>query len=601
MNTQSKPSPRIKQKALPTWRIVFHAIRFTPWLWTIDLISVAIFRVCLQIVPGLLLRSFFNLITGETQAGLNIYSIIALFVASEAGRQVGRIGFVIADVPLFALNTTWLRRNLLQHILNRPGASVLPDSPGEAVSRFRGDVNEIPLFAIWINDSIVGLLMVLFSVGTMLSIDASMTLIALVPFILVGVVASVTAKAIEKYQKASRMASGVVTGFIGEAFGAVQAVKVATAESPVSQQFEMLSDKRRFFSLRAKLFYAILDSLYNNAASLGTGVILILAGEKMHQGAFTIGDFSLFISYLGNISNLTTFFGMLIARYKQLGVSVNRMQDLMEGAPPDALVTANPVYIKQEPPPIQQPQKKPDDILHTLVIHDLYYHYPGSLNGIENISLQIKRGTLTIITGRIGSGKTTLLRTLMGLLPMDSGTICWNGTLVQRPDAFFVPPRCAYTAQVPTLFSQTLRDNILMGLDRDQDAVMQAVYQAVLEMDLAEFESGLNTQVGPKGVKLSGGQVQRVSAARMFVRDAELLVFDDLSSALDVETEQLLWKRFFEKQDAITCLAVSHRHLTLKQADQIIVLKDGYIEAQGKLDNLLADCIEFQHLWSGEV
>ena len=287
MNEKTRIGSQGKNRRLPTWRIVLHAVRFTPWLWLIDFLSAVIFRVCWQIVPGLLLRSFFNLITGETAAGLNIYSIIALFIAIEAGRQIGRIGFAVVDPPLFVMNATRLRRNLLQHILNRPSASTLPDSPGEAVSRFREDVEEIPLFVLWFNDSVIGLCMVLFAVWTMLRINASITLIALGPFILVGLAASIAAKQIDKYQKASRAASGVVTGFIGEAFGAVQAVKVAAAESSVSLQFEMLSDKRRFASLQASLFYAMLNSLYANAASLGTGVILILAGELMHQGTFT--------------------------------------------------------------------------------------------------------------------------------------------------------------------------------------------------------------------------------------------------------------------------------------------------------------------------
>ena len=150
----------------------------------------------------------------------------------------------------------------------------------------------------------------------------------------------------------------------------------------------------------------------------------------------------------------------------------------------------------------------------------------------------MQRGDFVVVTGRVGSGKSTLVRMLSGLLNPDSGEICWNGQPVHDPAAFFRPPRSAYTAQVPRLFSEPLRDNILLGLPEDQVDLPGAIDASVLEPDVAELEKGLDTLVGPRGVRLSGGQVQRAAAARMFVRDPELLVFDDLSSALDVETEQ---------------------------------------------------------------
>ena len=139
-----------------------------------------------------------------------------------------------------------------------------------------------------------------------------------------------------------------------------------------------------------------------------------------------------------------------------------------------------------------------------------------------------------------------------------------------------------------------------MGLPEDRVDLIKAMQLGVMERDVEELENGLDTVVGPRGVKLSGGQVQRTAAARMFVRDPELLVFDDLSSALDVETEQKLWERFFEVQ-GLTCLVVSHRRPVLRRADHIIVLKDGTVEAEGKLDDLLERCEEMQRLWRGDV
>ena len=148
---------------------------------------------------------------------------------------------------------------------------------------------------------------------------------------------------------------------------------------------------------------------------------------------------------------------------------------------------------------------------------------------------------------------------------------------------------------MPRLFSETLRDNVLFGYPAD-DRLPRAMDLAAMGPDLAAMEKGLDTLVGTRGVKLSGGQLQRAGAARMFARGTNLLIFDDLSAALDVATERQLWENLLRVQN-VTCLVVSHRRPALRRATQVLLMGNGEIAAQGRLEELLKTNAEMSRLW----
>lgn len=439
------------------------------------------------------------------------------------------------------------------------------------------------------------------------------------PLVAIAVAIQYAETRIKRYRSFSRQATQQVSGLIGEMFAAVQAIQVAGAEITTLNHLSHLNDRRRQYMVQDRVFTAVIGSSLENLVSLGTGLILLVAAQsRLGSGdrLLNVDDFALFVYYLAFVTDFLSFLGGFLALTKQTEVAFERMGMLIKPSraveeesdtdPAERIIEYAPLYLPNlrgqvtKLPPIVQPNR--DTSLQELNAIRLTYRYPESDRGIAGINLTLQRGSLTVITGQVGSGKTTLLQVLLGLLPMQSGEIYWNGSLIKHPDRFFVPPRSAYTPQVPQLFSNTLRENLLLGLQSSQEELTEAIAQAVLERDVAAMPAGLNTSIGSKGMRLSGGQLHRTAAARMLIRQPELLVFDDLSSALDLETEQKLWSRLFEIKRLFpvmrsltgspqhiynpTCLAVSHRPFILRQADRIIVLKDGSVEAEGKLEDL---------------
>lgn len=509
---------------------------------------------------GLLARRFFDALTGG--AGLSVPVVVALIGVIGLMRAGIIWSATAATVPLHFGLSSRLRRNLAGRVLARS----LPTGVGEAISTLRDDVDHAVEATDLVFDSIGAALFALGGIGILLAVNARVTVLVFLPVALIVAAAQAARSALARARAASRAASARYAGALTEIFASVETVQVAGAEAAIISHLGRLGDARRRWMLRDHLLAQGLEAAFAGTANLGAGLTLLVAAPLMSAGRFSVGDFALFATYLMQVAQFTGFLGFLVNAYRQSNVYVQRMADLVPGAPVERLMACPPAAVAAEPA----------GPLESLEVRGLTLHYPGG--GIANVSFVLPRGSVTVITGPVGAGKTTLLRALLGLLQADAGEVYWNGVRVAEPGRFLVPPRTAYTPQVPSFLTSSLRENLVLGSAASPARIEAAVDDSMLASDVRRLPHGLDTGVGVAGMRLSGGQAQRLAIARMLVRQAELMVVDDLASALDLQTERLVCERLLRRPG--TWLMVSNRPPLLNRADQILRLAAGRIVAR---------------------
>ena len=471
---------------------------------------------------------------------------------------------------------TLLRANMLAAQMASGGvhAGQPIGSAGSAITHFRDDTEDVANLVDGMVDISGGVVFTVIAGFVLGAADARAAAVLVIPLLGVGIATRVLDTRIKEYRAADRRATEGVTGLLGDVMAAATTVKVNDATEPMLRRLAALVERRRFTAVRDRVLEEGVQAFSQGAADIGLGLVLLVSAGAIASGSFDLGTLALFTAYLGWLSFLPRMVGRVLARRKQAGVAFDRMRTLVADQEAENTVRRQRLPIdpsdQRVRPDVVRPERVP---LERLEVDGLTVSY-GDRPVLADVSFHVDRGEFVVITGPVGAGKSTLLRALLGLAWQAevSGSVRWNGSEIDDRAAFLVPPNAAFLSQVPQLISDSVADNVGLGPVAADD-LARAFELSAIATDIAEMPAGSATLIGPRGLRLSGGQRQRLATARALVHSPELVVLDDLSSALDVETEVQLWTN---RADAgMTVIAVSHRAVAFDRADQVLRLAAG--------------------------
>jgi len=555
------------------WRLAWRVTQHRPASFWIGWGLFTLFFTFPVLTGYLLGRAFSALEAGHTaQVYWYAGAVLVVDVLRMTSIHWGALTWTKAWVHM----QSFIRANLLaaQLASGGPEAGQPVGSAGEAITHFRDDVEDVTMFVDGMVDVSAGVIFTVLAGFVLGSIDPAAAAILAIPLTAVAIGTRALDTRIKRYRAADRAAAGAVSGFVGDVMAAATTVKVNDAVEPTLAHLTALVDARRHTAVRDRVLDDGVQAFAQGAADVGLGLVLLTTAGALASGVFDVGSLAVFTAYMGWLSFLPRMIGRLLARRKQAGVAFERMRGLVADADVNNVVQERDLPIARgETNHRLSPVRPSRTPLERLELIDFAATYATG-GGVTGIDLVIERGTFTVITGPIGGGKTTLLRAVLGLAHDADvrGIVRWNGVEVADRAAFFVPPNASFLPQVPQLISDSVADNIALG-EVPIASLELALELAAVRADIDEMPEGAATLIGPRGLRLSGGQRQRVATARALVHSPELVVLDDLSSALDVETELQLWTNLADA--GMTVLAVSHRAVAFDRADQVLRLEDG--------------------------
>lgn len=469
---------------------------------------------------------------------------------------------------------------------------------GYILARVMSDTNKIAAITAWdLIDILWALSYVSFAFLSMAMLDLRLALMVMVIVPVIAVLTTYFQKRILFWNRKVRSINSRITGAFNEGIMGAKTSKTLVIEDKNTHEFSELTEEMRNASVRAAGLNALYIPLVMLASSAATAIVLARGGNLVLEHGILIGTLSAFTTYAVSIFEPIQQMARVLANIIAVQPNIERVMGLLDQKPN---IVDTPEVIEKYGDSFHPKTENWEPIKGNIEFDDVSFRYPdGEEEVLSHFSLKIPAGTNVAIVGETGAGKSTLVNLACRFFEPTGGRILIDGKDYRERSQLWLHSRLGYVLQNPHLFSGTVMDNIRYGrLDATDEEVKQAAKAVSADTVVEHLENGYDSDVGEGGDKLSTGEKQLISFARAVLADPAIFVLDEATSSIDTQTEQLIQNATMHLLEGRTSFLIAHRLSTIRQADLILVVKDGKIVEQGKHEELLRKGGYYHDLYS---
>ncbi len=537
-------------------------------------------------ILGQIIDLLYNIELNKQNILISIYALLGTCILL----MISRVIWKMIDAKIARNIVKRLRDCLFEKMLNTDISKLQSIKNGDIMSHFVRDVRQVQKFAsntiTLIVRFVLNFAIVAFAMTK--STNLQLTLVSLVPILISILLILRLAKKLEKYYNLSRKKFTDLSEFVQESTDSIRTTKAYVGEQKQYNEFLNKNTDLKNTNFKVIKNETLLSVYTNLGIGLGTGLSILYGSNLVLNNVISLGDFVAFNGYMLLLQSPIMWIPWILKHIKKVKVSYDRLDKMFK--------------LKEEEISIDNISNT-EKLNGNIEIKNLTYHYPECIeNVLENININIKPGESLGIIGVIGSGKTTLMNLLLKLYEVPNEKIYIDGKDINEIKTDTIRNNICYITQDNFLFSTTLKENINLFRDiYEEGDILESTKSAMIYEEIEGMTDGINTIIGEKGIDLSGGQKQRVVISRAFLKNSNIVIFDDTFSALDNRTEQSLLKNIKELTKNKTCIIVSNRISDIKHCDEIVVLEHGKIVERGVHKDLLNNKAQYYEFYKNQA